>query len=186
MEIQVIGFPNYTITNDGEIFSLNYLGVKGRKQQLIPTNSGRGYVQVQLCKDGKKYVRYPHILVAQHFIPNPDNLPQINHKDGDKSNCHDWNLEWCTQGDNMKHAHNTGLRDDRQHLLEISKMAVEKISKSVLQLNNDGTIHARYKNAVEASDITGAPRRHICSCCNGKRNTCGGWKWSYDGSVIVT
>lgn len=179
MEVQINGFPNYTITNDGEVFSLNYLGIKGRKQKLVLRPRKDGYVYVCLCKDNKKYNRSLHRLVAEHFIPNPDNLPQVNHKDGDKSNCHDWNLEWCTGSDNMVHAHKNGLRNDKEHLSEICKLAVDKISKPVLQLKNDGTVVAEYKNAEEASRITGACRRHICSCCHNKRKTCGGWRWQY-------
>ena len=183
MEKIIEGFPNYSITSDGEIYSLNYLGVRGRKQKLSPSpRKADGYIKITLCRDGKKYDRYLHILVAQHFIPNPDNLSQVNHKDGDKSNCHDWNLEWCTQSKNIKHAYDNGLIDRdklNKHLDSIRQKAIDSSSKEVLQLNEDGSIYARYKNATEASKATGANRRHICSCCNGDRIRCGGWKWAY-------
>lgn len=182
MEVAIKGFPNYTITNDGRVFSLNYCNMKGNKRELLPSRRPDGYLNICLCKNNKKYTRFLHRLVAEHFIPNPDNLPQVNHKDGDKSNCNDWNLEWCTQSHNIKHAYDNGLmsvEDKRRHLLEISKKSSSITSKPVLQLYNDGTVKAEYKNAEEASVMTGANRRHICSCCNGKRKTCGGWKWKY-------
>lgn len=178
MEVQINGFPNYTITNSGDIFNLNYNNTK-TKRKLKPLNNGSGYMYVCLCRNGKKYNKYIHILVAEHFIPNPNNLPQVNHKDGDKTNCHDWNLEWCTNGENLSHAHRISLRDDREHLIKISQISSNATSKPVLQLYNNGSIKAEFKNAGEASIATGANRRKIYECCNGKQKTCGGWKWKY-------
>jgi hypothetical protein len=68
------------------------------------------YKQVILCKDNKPEIFTLHRLVAIHFIPNPLNLPEVNHKDGDKSNCNDWNLEWTTHSENLKHAYRIGLK----------------------------------------------------------------------------
>ncbi len=70
-----------------------------------------GYKRVHVSHKGTTYKFLAHRLIAQAFIPNPDNLPCVNHKDGNKVNNCVSNLEWCTYGENMKHAYRTGLRD---------------------------------------------------------------------------
>jgi hypothetical protein len=80
--------------------------VCGPRKQLKPKVLPKGYHQVNVYRDGKQSTLYVHRLVAQAFIPNPDNLPQVNHKDGDKS--HNWvgNLEWSTALGNIQHSIN--------------------------------------------------------------------------------
>lgn len=68
-----------------------------------------GYLGVVLCKNGKTKLIAVHRLVAMHFIPNPENKPQVNHKNGVKNDNAAENLEWVTQSENMKHAVKTGL-----------------------------------------------------------------------------
>jgi len=98
---------NYTIWEDGRVIShftgntMKYSYRKSRGNQTYPT--------VQLHLDKKHVVLSLHRLLAQAFIPNPNNLPQINHKDGNGLNFALDNLEWCTPGQNVKHAHDTGL-----------------------------------------------------------------------------
>lgn len=69
--------------------------LKGRV--LVQRDNGNGYRSVLLCKEHKLYNKYVHILVAEVFLDNKDSLPQVNHKDEDKSNNTVANLEWCTQ-----------------------------------------------------------------------------------------
>ena len=68
-----------------------------------------GYCQVQKTINGKRKTLLIHRLVAKAFIPNPDNLPEVNHKDGNKANNQSFNLEWCTRRQNAKHAVDSGL-----------------------------------------------------------------------------
>lgn len=106
----------YIISNYGEIISLpRYKRNNSKFQYVQPreickyTNPKNGYVYVYLCNNGVyKNVRL-HKLVAKTFIPNPNNLPQVNHKDGNKLNNHVKNLEWCTASENIKHAYKLGL-----------------------------------------------------------------------------
>lgn len=72
---------------------------------MTPSKDGKGYLFVSLSKDGKRYLKKVHRLVAQAFIPNPFHKPQINHKNGDKTNNGVDNLEWVTNAENMLHAY---------------------------------------------------------------------------------
>ena len=79
------------------------------------------YLQVLLWKNGRRKMKYLHRLVAETFIPNPENLPEVNHKDGNKSNnCVD-NLEWVTHRDNQIHAYKKRLRHDSRRGVLINK-----------------------------------------------------------------
>lgn len=102
----------YYITNYGRVWSLR------TKKFLKHSSNGRGYFKVILCKNKKKYTAKIHRIEGEAFIPNPNNLPQINHKDGDKinnfaglnkNNYKDSNLEWCDNYYNTCHAIQNGL-----------------------------------------------------------------------------
>lgn len=114
----------YQVSNTGKIKSLRF----GRERILKPIKR-QGYLRVDLIS---KWFSV-HRLVALHFIPNPENKPEVNHKDGDKkNNCVD-NLEWNTAQENMRHAHDTGLK----HGLKGEKAYQSKLSNSeVLQVRS--------------------------------------------------
>lgn len=78
--------------------------VRGRNGILAPYVTEKGYLKVGLFKDGKNHKKRIHRLVAEAFIPNPHNLPQVNHKDGNPKNNSVTNLEWCTNQENTDHA----------------------------------------------------------------------------------
>lgn len=92
--------PNYLVSSDGRLFK----EIKG--------SITRGYLMVQLRR-ARRCARALHRLVAITFVPNPDGLAEVNHKDGNKLNNHASNLEWMTKSDNVKHAHATGLTDKK-------------------------------------------------------------------------
>lgn len=73
-------------------------------------DNGHGYKQVQIMRNNKRYTKYVHRLVAECFIENPNNEPEVNHKDGNKANNKVENLEWCTRSENQKHSYRIGLR----------------------------------------------------------------------------
>jgi len=101
---QINGFEDkYLISNKGEVKSL--------KNNIIlkSFDNKRGYLQVTIQKESKRFARKIHRLVAIHFIPNPLNLPQVNHIDGIKTNNNVTNLEWCDNTFNVNHAIKLGL-----------------------------------------------------------------------------
>ncbi|QHR65454.1 HNH homing endonuclease [Escherichia phage nepoznato] len=99
-----IGYPHYCATYDGRIFSLY-------TQKFLSENKMLGdYKGVTICENGSRIEELQHRLIAKAFVPNPENKPFVNHKDGNKlNNCAD-NLEWTTEQENTLHAMSTGLR----------------------------------------------------------------------------
>lgn len=136
------GYENYQITMDGFVYSIK------TKKYLQNVDDGKGYYFVSLYKDGKRKNFRIHQLVAEYFIGNPYNLPQVNHIDGNKKNNHYVNLEYVSASENIQHAYNTGLKLPSEKQKSIArKMCIELKSKKVYDIKN-GTI---YKSAVEAS-----------------------------------
>ena len=96
----------YQVSNYARISSL----CRGKTKLIKPDIVHTGYLRVTFYKNGKTKNHYVHVLVAQAFIPNPDNKRQVNHLDGDKTNNHVSNLEWATPAENIHHAFAMGLR----------------------------------------------------------------------------
>lgn len=102
-------FPNYEVSNYGNVRRVWKDHTNKKATMLNPF----GYQIVHLSRQGVNKHRAIHRLVALAFIDNPDNLAEVNHKDGNKlNNCVD-NLEWCSRSENMKHAYATGLHHGR-------------------------------------------------------------------------
>lgn len=95
----------YQVSNFGQVRSFKY-----KTPRILRAGLMQGYLGVQLCKNGTIKTCKVHRLAAQAFIPNPDNKPQVNHIDGDKTNNRVDNLEWCTGAENATHALVTGLQ----------------------------------------------------------------------------
>lgn len=117
MEIwkDVIGNNIYQVSNSGNVrskerYTQGKHGLVLRKTKIIKPQLRQRYLAVGLYKNGKFNSNSIHRLVALHFVPNPENKPQVNHKDGDKLNNSDWNLEWNTASENVDHAVANGLR----------------------------------------------------------------------------
>jgi hypothetical protein len=98
----------YAITRDGEVWTYRRQRVHASWRKSHITH--RGYLKVALRKNNVKFQTGVHRLVALTYIPNPKNLPQVNHKDGNKLNNSVENLEWCTQSENQRHSLRIGLR----------------------------------------------------------------------------
>jgi hypothetical protein len=131
-----------------------------------------GYVKVNLSKDGVAYHVTVHRLVAQAFIPNPNNLPQVNHKDEDKTNNHVENLEWC----DARYNNNYGTKKAR---FRATRLNDPRVSKPVLQFTMDGKLVAEYPSAREAGRATGFLHGNIKNCCRGKVASAYKFKWAF-------
>lgn len=165
------GFEDlYQISNFGRVKSLSRVDKLTQRdiadKILKPSFDRNKYLLVWLCRDGKQTVKKVHRLVGQHFIPNPDNLPCINHKDENPSNNMIENLEWCT----YKYNNNYGT--------SIYRMA-RTLGKPVIQKTLNGDVVNTYYAAIEAERQTGIPNTHINKCCHGTRKTAGKFKWEF-------
>ena len=128
----LIGYEeSYQISDKGRIFTKRRLDgnriIYGK--ELHPTITQDGYLKVGLTRNGETKRFYLHRLVALHFIENPQNLPQVNHKDGNKFNNNVSNLEWCTKEQNLEHAveHSLMQRGEKRPSAKLTEKDVLEI-----------------------------------------------------------
>jgi hypothetical protein len=132
--LPIDGWPGYWIYSDGRIWSDRANG-----RFLVKTITFRGYVRYTLCKNGKQKAIVAHRLVAEAFIPNPENKPQVNHINGNKLDNRVENLEWNTAKENMRHAIAAGLIDNTKERSKVSKLT-EKKALEIVELIKKGEL----------------------------------------------
>lgn len=169
----------YEVSNTGQIRSLFRY-----KKTLKYNVTKRGYCTVELFKNKLSKRLLVHRLVAEAFIPNPDNLPQVNHIDENPQNNSVNNLEWCTAKYNMNYGEGAKTRHLKiDYTTEKRKQVARENGKAravpVVQIEN-GIMICAYENAKIASERTGVNHSHICDVANGKRKTAGGYVWKYE------
>ena len=147
--------------------------VTGRVLRPRPTK--RGYHRVALGAGNDRYI---HRLVAEAFIPNPHNLPQVNHIDGCKTNNIASNLEWCTPAHNAKHAYRLGLLDNTACTKPVSGFQHMK-SMPVEMSSPDGRIRIVFPSMCQAAKESGVDYSTIYGCVYGRFRQAGGWHWRF-------
>lgn len=146
--------------------------------QILNPCYKRKYPSVSLFKNKKQKTYNVHRLVAEAFIPNPDNKKEIDHINTDRTDNRVENLRWCTSSENMNNPL-TKTKNSNSHKDMWKKDSHrEKICKKVLMILNGEVINTFYGTG-EASRQTGINNSHIASVCRGKRKTAGGYKWKY-------
>lgn len=124
---------------------------------LIPMIDTSGYEHVGLHSNGRVLYKSVHRLVAEAFIPNPNDFEYVNHKDENKRNNSISNLEWCTNKYNVAYS----------------------LGKKVIQLSKDGSQLNMFNSIAEASKECNIPTSNISKCCKGIRNSAGNFIWRY-------
>lgn len=180
----------YQVSNLGRVKSLDRIVIdkNGRKRlckgKILKNNIYiNGYLYVRLCDKEKNKQFQVHRLVAQAFIPNPNNLPEVNHKDEDKTNNKVSNLEWCTS----KYNCNYGTRNKRNSKL-ISKALKGKFigaknpnAKAVVMYDIQGNKLKEFEMMKDAGKYLGNPNKakYISDCLRGRYKTAYGYIWKY-------
>lgn len=157
------------IKNYEQLYEVSSFGnVRNSQNKTLKTKSinSNGYYRVDLWQNNKVKRLFIHRLVAEAFVPNPNNLPCVNHIDMDKKNNNVSNLEWCTQKENMEFA---SLFSDN----------FKKRNRPVIQYDLDNNYLKEYKTIKEASEINKISKSNICANCNGIRKQAGGYVWRY-------
>lgn len=177
----VVGYEGlYEVSDRGNVRSLdmrlkcknNSFRIK-KGVQLKPYIDEDGYCRVGLHNIEKSETKGVHRLVAEAFIPNPDNKPQVDHINGVRNDNRVENLRWFT----LKENNSTDLAKSRK-----SKAAFERSDnkKIVYQYTLDGEFVAKYNSTMEMERKNGFKRQSICRCCNKKQKTAYNYKWSYN------
>lgn len=165
----------YQVSNDGRVRSLDY-NHTGEMQLLIPSSDKRGYRHVNLFLNGNRKMKLIHRLVAEAFVENPNDYPQINHKDENPSNNVAENLEWCTQGYNNVYNDRAKKAGENIRKALAGKIPKGNPPKKVYQFNIDGELIKIWNSKAECARNG---FNHVSECCNGKRKQDKGYKWSY-------
>jgi hypothetical protein len=158
--LDFLGYPDYMVSNMGKVKSLKF----GKEKILRQCKLKDGYLYVSLSKNNKQKTFKVHRLVAQMFIPNPYNLPQVNHKNEIKTDNNVNNLEWCTASYNNSY----GTRLER-----VSKTS----GKKIIGTNEKETL--TFNSAREAGRNFNKTSSNIISCANGNLNTAYGYVWRW-------
>ena len=173
----VIGYEgSYEVSNTGRVRSHNYLNKKITIIRCVSDN-GNGYGRITLYKHNVGSRKYIHRLVAEAFIPNPENKTQVDHIDGDPS--HNWveNLRWCSNRENSNYE--LTRRNRSEHSFQRGRFGkLNYQAKPILQLL-DGVVIKEWECAQMASRELDINYRNISSCAYGRRKTAGGFGWSF-------
>jgi hypothetical protein len=180
MALPIPDYPGYLAYEDGRIWS------NKTNKFLRPNSTRHGYQSVELFNEngGKRILI--HRIVASIFIPNPNNLPQINHKDENPENNRIENLEWCTAKYNMNYGEGARTRHQKINYTKpiyaiTARINGKAVSVPVSMYSKDGQFIKRFNSIADASKETHIAKSGIGRVARGERKTAGGCIWRREG-----
>ena len=165
------GFEEYQVSNTGKIKSLKW----GKEKIKKPSVDKDGYFRICLSKAGKQKLFLVSRLIAIAFLPNPDNKPEINHKDGKKQNNHVNNLEWATRSENVKHSFDVLHRKGGGW-----RGGVNIYTKDNIFITRVDDTNAAAEWVLNNTSREYIWESNICAACNGRHKTAYGFIFKYN------
>lgn len=166
----------YDISNYGRVKSLEKKSIMNNRTyhtKILKCHiDTKKYLDVDLSRNGESHRKRIHRLVAEAFIPNLNNLPQINHKDCNKWNNRVDNLEWCNNSENQQHAFKNGLNSRK-------KYGESPRAKKINQYDLSGVLIKTWDSVIRIKEEKGYSDGFICQCCKGKYKKAYNYIWKY-------
>jgi len=171
MEKRLIkNYPKYQICSNGDILSL-----VRKEKKMKPVISHKGYYRVMLYNESKKRTHYSvHRLVALAFLPNPEKKPEVNHKNGIKTDNRAENLEWVTSSENVQHFYKLGGKNPN-----LGKFGKDNHGSKKIEQFKDGKLIKTWHGIREASRGCDISFQAISACLRKITRTSGGFEWRY-------
>lgn len=172
---------NYEVSDKGNIKSVNYRGT-GKSAIRKQSISKNGYMRVILSDNGKNKTYFVHRLVAAAFIPNPDNLPEIDHIDGNRANNDATNLRWCTRKQNLNYQ--KAINNKRETMKKVNTWFKKTgkdshNAKPVYQYDLEGNFIKKW-DCIHDAQRCGFNHGNIISCCKGRLKHYKKYIWRYE------
>lgn len=162
-------YPNYIIFDNGNVLRIS------DNKILTPRNNGTGYFKVTLSNDQGRKDFYVHRLVALSFLPNPNNLPCVNHKNENRADNNINNLEWCSYQYNNQYGNKNekmvSTRRAQNNYISKNKIAILMLDKKTEQVIQE------FDSIKAAGTFLNVSAGHINEAVHGKRKTAYGYKW---------